>query len=155
MVLTPMPVVTSSTVLPAGSAKLSPVPARTGPIDAFSAAMARQSPVPAGGADGLSFGQRSSVVDQGDEGVMQEPSIPDAPAVRSGGDVILDGLQQLRTAFDVREERIAGLMSSTSVNANTLMAMQVEAANFTLLTDVASKLAGKSTQAIDTLMKGQ
>jgi type III secretion system YscI/HrpB-like protein len=31
----------------------------------------------------------------------------------------------------------------------------MEVANFTLLVDISSKLTGKTTQALDTLMKGQ
>ena len=79
-----------------------------------------------------------------------------APASgETSGDMILDGLERLRGVFDVREQHITDLMSRTSVDANTMLAMQMEVANFTLLVDMTSKLTGKSTQALDTLMKGQ
>ncbi|MGQ3211778.1 MAG: type III secretion system inner rod subunit SctI [Shinella sp.] len=71
------------------------------------------------------------------------------------GDMILDGLQKLRGVFDARESRVAELMNRSTVDAGTLMAVQMEVANFTLLVDISSKLTGKSTQALDTLMKGQ
>ncbi|MBC8130274.1 MAG: type III secretion system inner rod subunit SctI, partial [Rhizobiaceae bacterium] len=73
----------------------------------------------------------------------------------SPGDSILDGIQRLRGVFDAREARIADLMDGRTMDAGTLMAMQMEVANFTLLVDITSKLTGKSTQALDTLMKGQ
>ncbi|WP_378940838.1 EscI/YscI/HrpB family type III secretion system inner rod protein [Mesorhizobium sp. ANAO-SY3R2] len=71
------------------------------------------------------------------------------------GDMILDGLQKLRGVFDAREARVSELMKSSSVDASMLMAVQMEITNFTLLVDISSKLTGKSTQALDTLMKGQ
>jgi type III secretion system YscI/HrpB-like protein len=71
------------------------------------------------------------------------------------GDMILDGLQKLRGVFDARESRVAELMNRSTLDAGTLMAVQMEVANFTLLVDISSKLTGKSTQALDTLMKGQ
>lgn len=72
-----------------------------------------------------------------------------------GGDAILHGLQKLRGVFDRRESMVTRLMASNVADTKTLMAMQMEVAQFSLLVDVASKLTGKSTQAFDTLMKGQ
>ena len=71
------------------------------------------------------------------------------------GDMILDGLQRLRSTFDARQQRVGEIMQSTVLDANTLMSLQVELVNYTLLIDITSKLTGKSTQAFDTLMKGQ
>lgn len=73
----------------------------------------------------------------------------------TGGDMILDGLQKLRGVFDTREAHFSELMSHASMDARTMMAMQMEVTNFSLLVDMTSKLTGKSTQAFDTLMKGQ
>ena len=75
--------------------------------------------------------------------------------VAEPGDMILDGLQKLRGVFDARQARVSQLMSSSSIDAKTLMAVQMEVTNFTLLVDISSKLTGKTTQALDTLMKGQ
>lgn len=77
------------------------------------------------------------------------------PAAETDGDMILNGLQRMREVFDVRETHISELMSRSSVDANTMLAMQMEVANFTLLVEMTSKLTGKSTQSLDTLMKGQ
>lgn len=74
---------------------------------------------------------------------------------QTAGDMILEGLEQMRGVFDVREARVSDLMNRTSVDANMLLAVQMEMTNFTLLVDITSKLTGKSTQAFDTLMKGQ
>ena len=80
----------------------------------------------------------------------------ESEAVKSEpGDMILDGLQKLRGVFDARETRAAELMNRSTLDAGTLMAVQMEVANFTLLVDISSKLTGKSAQALDTLMKGQ
>jgi type III secretion system YscI/HrpB-like protein len=73
----------------------------------------------------------------------------------AGGDMILDGLQKLRGAFDARQARVAEIMESKELDAATLLSMQMEVVNYTLLVDVTSKLTGKSTQSFDTLMKGQ
>jgi type III secretion system YscI/HrpB-like protein len=78
-----------------------------------------------------------------------------ATPTANNGDMILDGLERLRGVFDAREARVSDLMSSGSVDSRTLLAMQVEVAEFTMLVDITSKLTGKSTQIFDTLMKGQ
>jgi type III secretion system YscI/HrpB-like protein len=72
-----------------------------------------------------------------------------------GGDLILDGLQKLRGSFDARQAKVAELLEAKDVSASSLLAMQVEVVNYTLMVDVTSKLTGKSTQSFDTLMKGQ
>lgn len=71
------------------------------------------------------------------------------------GDLILDGLQKLRGNFDASNASINRLMNSSTLDAHAMMEMQVELVRFSLLTDITSKLTGKSTQAFDTLMKGQ
>ena len=73
----------------------------------------------------------------------------------SEGDTILKGLQKLRGTFDDRHARIGEIMNSKTVDTNALLAMQMEVAQYTLLVDVSSKLTGKTTQSLDTLMKGQ
>jgi type III secretion system YscI/HrpB-like protein len=99
-----------------------------------------------------------------------QPAPPEAPAnertrralelggpasTPSAGDMILNGLQRLRGVFDARHEQVAKVMASKDLDASTLLSMQVEVVNYTLLVDVTSKLTGKSTQSFDTLMKGQ
>lgn len=71
------------------------------------------------------------------------------------GDTILQGLQKLRGTFENRHARINEIMNTGAVDTNALLAMQMEVAQYTLLVDVSSKLTGKTTQSLDTLMKGQ
>lgn len=71
------------------------------------------------------------------------------------GDAILGGLQRLRGTLDARHTRIGSLMEGNSVDTNSLIAIQMEVAQYTLLVDVSSKLTGKATSSLDTLMKGQ
>jgi type III secretion system YscI/HrpB-like protein len=71
------------------------------------------------------------------------------------GDLVLDGLQKLRGTFNAHEGRIADLMSKKEPDLNALLAMQMEVVNFTVLVDVTAKLTGQSTQAFETLLKGQ
>ena len=78
---------------------------------------------------------------------------PVSPA--QGGDSILDGLQKLRTVFDKQQGRINQIMASPVTDMKTLLAVQMEVVNFTVLVDVTSKLTGKSTQAFESLLKGQ
>lgn len=76
---------------------------------------------------------------------------PDAPQ----GDAILNGLQRLRGAFDGGLARLDQVISAPSVDVQTLLAVQMEMVNYSLLVDTTSKLTGKSTQSFDSLMKGQ
>lgn len=75
-------------------------------------------------------------------------------AAGTEGDVILTGLQRLRSVFNDQESRIAGLMSGAYSDTETLLAMQMELTNFSILIDMTSKLASKAAQGLDTLMKG-
>lgn len=72
-----------------------------------------------------------------------------------GGDLILEGLSRLRGTFDSQISSINAHLADPDLSVNKMMAMQMEVAQFSLLVDVTSKLAGKTTQSIDTLMKGQ
>ncbi|MGV8938759.1 MAG: EscI/YscI/HrpB family type III secretion system inner rod protein [Allorhizobium sp.] len=71
------------------------------------------------------------------------------------GNMILDGLTNLRGVFDAREARVGEIMKRSGTDATSLMELQVEVVNFTMLVDISSKLTGKTTQVFDTLMKGQ
>lgn len=80
---------------------------------------------------------------------------PAATVPPTGGDMILDGISRLRGVFDAREARLSEIMQSGAVDSRTLMAMQMEVTQFTMLVDISSKLTGKSTAVFETLMKGQ
>ena len=73
----------------------------------------------------------------------------------STGDSILEGLKRLRGAFDTQATSLAQMNQSGSMSAGEMLALQVEVVKYGLLIDVTSKLTGKSTQAFDTLLKGQ
>jgi type III secretion system YscI/HrpB-like protein len=78
------------------------------------------------------------------------------PATAAGaGDTILDGLQKLRGAFDAQQARVNKAMAAPATDMHTLLAIQMEVVNYSVLIDVTSKLTGKSTQAFETLLKGQ
>lgn len=78
-----------------------------------------------------------------------------APQKPAHGETILNGLQNMRGIFGAQEARINNIMSSPAADTNTLMAMQMEVTKFSVLVDVTSKLVGKSTQAFESLLKGQ
>lgn len=78
-----------------------------------------------------------------------------ATAAPSGGDSILNGLQKLRSVFDQQQSRLNTVMAAPATDPKTLLNLQMELVNFTILVDVSSKLTGKSTQALETLLKGQ
>ncbi len=131
-------------------------------VEAFETAMARQQGP--GEADPIRTGATEAPPEAAEadmdaesrarRGLDLEGAAP-ARESQTTGDMILEGLEQMRGVFDVREARVTDLMSRSSVDANTLLAVQMEMTNFTLLVDITSKLTGKSTQAFDTLMKGQ
>ena len=158
----------------AGTAGAASVSAPAKSVEAFSRSMERHATDQAG-ASQQATGQLAAVQQaQGANGAAPAvPAVPAKPGVADTqaqsrardaldlagagghGDTILNGLQKLRGVFDKHESIVSRLMSSSVVDTRTLMAVQMEVANFTLLVDVTSKLTGKSTQAFDTLMKGQ
>lgn len=71
------------------------------------------------------------------------------------GQSILDGLGRLRGVFDQQIDGVANVNRREVLDTATLMNLQAEVVRYSLLVDVTSKLAGKSTMALDTLMKGQ
>jgi len=132
-------------------------------IDAFENAMARQTaqpgPAEVAQVDPASIAQPAGAPSMAgaDERARTGLGLErvDQAAPKSAGDLILQGMEQMRGVFDARETRINQLMSSPSIDARTMMAMQMEMTNFSVLVDVSSKLTGKTTQTLDTLMKGQ
>lgn len=164
MVIPPLVSATAAAVGQVGEAARAVSPAKS--VEAFTEAMARHgaqqaaespqtvqiaaptSPEKAAAAD-LDAQSRAR------RGLDLDGSSPVQGPPQTGGDMILNGLQKLRGVFDTREVRFSELMSRSSMDAGTMMAMQMEVTNFSLLVDMTSKLTGKSTQAFDTLMKGQ
>jgi type III secretion system YscI/HrpB-like protein len=71
------------------------------------------------------------------------------------GEAILNGLQNIRGVFGAQEARINDIISRPAADTNTLLTMQMEVTKFSVLVDVTSKLVGKSTQAFESLLKGQ
>ena len=71
------------------------------------------------------------------------------------GEAILNGLQNIRGVFTAQVAHMNELAARPRADVNTLMALQMEVAKFALLVDVTSKLTGKSTQALETLLKSQ
>ncbi len=86
------------------------------------------------------------------QGLELSPDIDSAGT----GTTILEGLGRLRGVFD---RELDGVANSTSrmdpFDTIGMMNLQAQLVEFSLVVDVTSKLAGKSTQALDSLMKGQ
>lgn len=118
--------------------------------EAAAAAAAPPPPTPVAEADAVDPADRARRT------LGLEPEASVAPAANaSTGDLILDGLSKLRGNFDASAQKIASVMNGAPVDMEAMLSVQVELARFSLLTDITSKLTGKSTQAFDTLMKGQ
>lgn len=97
---------------------------------------------------------------QGADGVRAAQGLDLAPsdAVRTdpnSGEAILSGLERLREVFDNRFSGLGERIEGARMDVNDMMALQAEVVQYSVLVDVSSKLAGKSTQAMDSLMKGQ
>ncbi|WP_284262729.1 EscI/YscI/HrpB family type III secretion system inner rod protein [Roseicyclus amphidinii] len=72
------------------------------------------------------------------------------------GDAILSGLEQLRGVFDRSLGNVSSIAEGNAVmSIGQMVELQAQVTQFSLLVDVSSKLAGKSTQAMDSLMRGQ
>ena len=81
---------------------------------------------------------------------------PDADGTAGTGTTILEGLGQLRGIFDRELGGIAdGVSTVNPYDSVGMMNLQAQLVEFSLVVDVTSKLAGKSTQALDSLMKEQ
>ncbi len=130
--------------------------APAGATDLFNAAMERaRTPDPAGV---VAVDQPAPVSESAEasDRVLKGLDLPGAAAPKSEeGDMILDGLSRLRGVFDKEIGEVNRIMESPMVDMKTMLAVQVEVVNFSLLVDVTSKLTGKTTQSFDTLMKGQ
>lgn len=83
-----------------------------------------------------------------------EAQILKAPSPKQG-DMILQGLEKMRSVFDKQISDVAAATSAPMTDYRNLMTLQQEMTKFSLLVDVFSKLMGKATQTFDTLMKGQ
>lgn len=84
-----------------------------------------------------------------------EPVGPSQPPTATTGDTILEGLKHLRGAFDEQTSNLNRMNADGAMSSGEMLALQVEVVKYGLLIDVTSKLTGKSTQAFDTLLKGQ
>lgn len=71
------------------------------------------------------------------------------------GNSILSGLEQLRSVFDGQYAAVNENLKGTSFEAQAMLELQADLVEYSVLIDVTSKLAGKVTTAIDSLMKGQ
>lgn len=72
----------------------------------------------------------------------------------SGTDFVREGLSQARGVTDARIAAVKARAEGAMEGADALIAAQYELVRFSLFMDVTSKLVGKATQTVDTLMKG-
>lgn len=95
----------------------------------------------------------ASAANRAVQGLELDGDAADAPPT---GTTILEGLGQLRGLFDNKLDGVAQRSLLTNpYDSIGIMQLQAELVEFSLVVDVTSKLAGKSTQALDSLMKGQ
>jgi type III secretion system YscI/HrpB-like protein len=79
----------------------------------------------------------------------------DADAPAGPGNSILNGLEQLRASFDSQYNAVGSKLQGTTLDVTAMMQLQADIVKYSVLVDVSSKLAGKVTTSIDSLMKGQ
>jgi type III secretion system YscI/HrpB-like protein len=84
------------------------------------------------------------------EGLGLEAEPPVGP-----GNSILNGLEQLRATFDSQYNSVGSKLEGTTLDVTAMMQLQADMVQYSVLVDVSSKLAGKVTTSIDSLMKGQ
>ena len=71
------------------------------------------------------------------------------------GDAILSGLGRIQSVFAQQEAGLAATMESTNVSVGSMLQLQMNMVQYSVLIDVASKITGKLTQSVDSLVKGQ
>ncbi len=154
---------TGSTTFPsAGNARVFPaekVAAFRGVLDeARMHVQPAQFVVPAPTADPLRVNPTTTVSDvesrrETIKALELEPSAVVKPATE--GDAILSGLKKLQGEFNGKQEALVRDMAVTGTSSASLLKLQMDMVQYTLMIDVASKITGKMTQAIDSLTKGQ
>ncbi|MGV6871607.1 type III secretion system inner rod subunit SctI [Pseudochelatococcus sp. B33] len=127
--------------------------------DAFAQAMDRagqQPPEEAADASAVVIGDSSRIADdQVRARQALELGVPPEASRTGTGDAILGGLQKLRGVFDASQHKISSIPATNVSGIEAMVEMQREMVHYSLLLDVTSKLTGKTTQAVDQLMKGQ
>jgi type III secretion system YscI/HrpB-like protein len=102
--------------------------------------------------DGATAPDPQSAADRAARGLDLDPV---ARADEGPGTTILSGLERLRGVFDSQITSVHQESTGATMDVVTMMNIQAEVVQYSVLVDVTSKLAGKSTQALDSLMKGQ
>ena len=78
-----------------------------------------------------------------------------APRAVNPGDTILSGLKKLQGEFSDKQSTLVRDIDEPSTSTNALLKLQMDMVQYTLMIDIASKITGKMTQAVDSLTKGQ
>ena len=72
----------------------------------------------------------------------------------TGSNFVIDGLAKVRGVFAETSSNINAISDGGQLSQfDKLINMQIEVANYSLLVDVSSKIAGKTTQGMDALMR--
>ncbi len=81
-------------------------------------------------------------------------SVASATIGRGDSNFLIDGLTKVRGVFNETNGKIATLSAGGDVSqVDRLINMQIQVANYALLVDVSSKIAGKTVQGLDALMR--
>ncbi len=148
----------TGTLPSAGNTRIFPAEKITALEGALSNARARSdlvstvaAEVPAVGGPGAASG-----IDQRRETIKALELAPDAaPRAVNPGDTILSGLKKLQGEFSDRQSMLIRDIDTPSTSTSALLKLQMDMVQYTLMIDVASKITGKMTQAVDSLTKGQ
>ena len=90
----------------------------------------------------------------GNERAARGVSIGEGVSDNAITDPIRDGLGTARGMFDEQVNKVHSAGAGSMSGSEALIAAQYELTKFSLVLDVSSKLLGKATQTVDTLMKG-
>lgn len=144
--------------LEAAQGQFAAPPAQPGSIDdaaSFRVAQVGEVPLPPAPAQAPTAVQLEDQTDLSRQRALDGLALDGEAAPAPTGRAILSGLEQLRTVFDAQIDSVASRSEGAQMDVSDMMALQAEVVKYTVLVDVSSKLAGKTTQAMDSLMKGQ
>jgi type III secretion system YscI/HrpB-like protein len=71
------------------------------------------------------------------------------------GDAMLNNIQKIKADYDTAVEKINLSVSAVEITPQGLLRLQLEIARLQLQEDLMAKVASKSTQNVDTLLKSQ
>lgn len=106
-----------------------------------------------GGGSGSGFAVQNV---NGTNVIFQTTAVGGADPLGKMTDSVAAGISTFRSGYDNKIKRFEQIVNGEiEVSPEALLALQIEVSEFTVITELTTKVAGKSTQNIDSLLRNQ